>query len=106
MGLQKPKSQICGPMKCEEICSDSDTGAGVSIGGWTQRGEEEYPEKIFTINSPLLYLNLDDSRMSFHSNLLLSSEYFLSSTKRDGDVYLRHESGPEQLWERLSDLLP
>ena len=43
--------------------------------------------------------------MSFHSNLLLASEYFLSSTKRDGDVYLRHESGPEQLWERLSDLL-
>lgn len=72
-----------------------------------REGEEEYPEKIFSnMRSPLLYLNLDDSRMSFHSNLLLSSEYFLSSTKRDGDVYLRHESGPEQLWERLSDLLP
>ena len=33
-----------------------------------REGEEEYPEKIFTVNSPLLYLNLSDSRMSFHSS--------------------------------------
>ena len=42
-------------MKCEEICSDSDTGAGVSIGGWTQKGEEEYPEKTFSMSSAAVF---------------------------------------------------
>ena len=71
-------------------------------------GHKEGEEKIFReyIQYKNLLVYIAGSAMTHACCLIFFSPLSIFfSLKRDGDVYLIHESGLEQLWERLSDLL-